>query len=148
MRIFFTKANVILEHRHARFHGDPLFKLTAPESRAYGWGRRSALAAPCAPSCTHQALLLVPDGLGVVPHEAHSEDKVEDSEDGVQPEKVVAGGGGGPAAIGAGLPSRGGGAGLRPGSPHGAELRVSGSIPADASNRGLVASAPLEQALS
>lgn len=30
----------------------------------------------------------------MVPHEGHGEDEIEDSEDGVQPEKVVAGGGG------------------------------------------------------
>lgn len=29
-----------------------------------------------------------------MPHEAHGEDEVEDSEDGMQPEKVIAGGGG------------------------------------------------------
>ena len=39
---------------------------------------------------THQALLLVLDGLGVVSHEDHSEDEVKDSKDGVQPEEVVA----------------------------------------------------------
>ena len=46
-------------------------------------------------SLTHQALLFVLDGLGVVPHEAHGENEVNDSEDGVQPKEVVAGGGGG-----------------------------------------------------
>lgn len=42
------------------------------------------------PPPTHQALLLVLDGLGVVSHEDHGEDEVKDSKDGMQPKEVVA----------------------------------------------------------
>lgn len=41
-------------------------------------------------SLTHQVLFFVLDGLGVVSHEAHSEDEIDNSEDGVQPKEVIA----------------------------------------------------------
>lgn len=63
-------------------------------------GYHSSLAPTCnppqhvpPPSLTHQVLLRVLDGLGVVPHEAHGEEEVNDSKDGVQPKEVVARGG-------------------------------------------------------
>jgi hypothetical protein len=61
---------------------------------------------------THQVLLFVPDGLGVVPHEAHGEEKVNDREDGVQPQEVIAEG----THLSSGaLPGKGLGLGLRAG---------------------------------
>lgn len=42
------------------------------------------------PRLTHQVLLCVSDGLRVAPHQAHREEEVNHSEDGVQPKEVVA----------------------------------------------------------
>lgn len=44
------------------------------------------------PDPTYRVLLCVLDGLGVVAHEGHSEEEVDNGEDGVQPKEVVAGG--------------------------------------------------------
>lgn len=45
---------------------------------------------PLGPSLTHQTLLFVSDGPCMVPYKAHGEEEVDDGEDGVQPEEVVA----------------------------------------------------------
>lgn len=122
----------------------PLLKLTAVELLLLGnkMGCHSSL--PPARSLTHQVLLFVPDGLGMVPHEAHGEQQVNDGEDGVQPKEVVAGGRTRPTIRGQG--SRAGGGGRRgPGYPHHTDLKAHGFITTDAPNGSHVATVPLER---
>lgn len=72
----------------------------------------------------------------MVPHEAQGEKQVDDGEDGVQPEQVVAAGT--PPAISGGTPAQAGAQGWA-GLPYGPELRDSDFI-----TRGGAASPPLE----
>ena len=67
-----------------------LFKRTAPVSWQQAGSRLRSGPTRDPPRLAHRVLLLVLDGPGVVSHEAHGEEEIDDGKDGVQPKEVIA----------------------------------------------------------